>query len=278
MKSEIIKNQIAKEKRQQEVVEHHKKVENWGKAIRYEMPSIPYLFLRLTRLIYDSEHRKKFFDISYYLETKNGHLKKLIPASEYYKLAFRAIADKYYFLMVSVERVQEVENELRELYRKDAVVLQATGQRSFQIHEQVYQLKMQITNILFSTRSILDSMATVMHFLYGPSANQFSSFADFVKDVQKTEIKQNRMIDIEMQNYIQSRMDWFFVLRDLRDYITHYGSIDVSFHEKSEGEMIIVIQDLFELNALVNPIISGLDEFFQFFDEHFANRIQNSQS
>ena len=54
------------------------------------------------------------------------------------------------------------------------------------------------------------------------------------------------------------------MLREYREYVTHYGSIDISFYEARQG---ILRHDV------VAPVLAGLDSFCEFVDGHFAARI-----
>lgn len=273
MIAEIWKNAEKIEAKKQELQNEYKeRLPNRSNEVRYVMPALEEPFPKLSEAIYDSKHREDFYRIYYWLETNDGHIKKLVPASEYYKLAFRAIADKQYSMRLSIKRVEALKNEIQGDHAATREVMPRTGQPSFDLNEQVYQLKSELGNILFTTRSIMDSVSTLLHFLYGPSSYQFSSFADFKKYIVKDE-QGGHLKDEEMKKYINDNMGWFSLLRDIRDYITHYSSIDVSFYEE-EGSLRIYLQDRFELNSLLDSLQDGLTNFFTFFDDHFSKKIE----
>ncbi len=164
--------------------------------------------------------------------------------------------------------------EIKKRFHETRETLTITGQPTFSISDQVYILKSEIASALFTIRSILDSVSTLLQFLYGSKSNQYSSFSDFIKKAsgQKTDDSRGRPDNI-MEQYIKSNMEWFFVMRDIRDYVTHHGSIDISFYEDQSGSLLICVQNRFDLDALINSITSGLEDFLKFFDDHFASRI-----
>jgi hypothetical protein len=68
-------------------------------------------------------------------------------------------------------------------------------------------------------------------------------------------------------------LEWFRILREYRDYVTHYGSIDISFYEPREGVLRTYLQDASQVHEVVAPVLEGLDSFCEFVDGHFAARI-----
>ena len=141
------------------------------------------------------------------------------------------------------------------------------------LSDEVYELQTDIAALFFNIRSILDSMSTLMHFLYGPTSRQFSSFADYVKYIRKEQHSSGEIADSQMKDFINKNMSWFFLLRDIRDYITHYSSIDISFKEKDGGVLNIFIQNNFDLDELIKLVSEGMNRLIHFFDEHFSQLV-----
>ena len=70
-------------------------------------------------------------------------------------------------------------------------------------------------------------------------------------------------------------MEWFSRLRDIRDYVTHYKSIDISFYEQATGKIDVYLEDQFEITELTQSVHLGISAFLKFMDEHFSQRIEN---
>jgi len=241
------------------------------------MPALPQPFPRLLQLLDNGPYPRKFWGIEYYIATKGGHIDRIIPSAEYYKFAFRAIADKYYSLNLTVETIEKLVQEIREIYKRRRFTVSSTAQPSFSVHNQVYSLKSELGNLFFTSRSIMDSVATLMHFHYGPSSSQFSSFADFKRYICNSRQTSGGIADEEVKQYIENDMSWFSRVRDIRDYITHFKSIDISLYEQALGEIDVYLEDQFEIMELIRSVKEGVTGFLEFMDEHFSQRlIQNA--
>jgi len=57
-----------------------------------------------------------------------------------------------------------------------------------------------------------------------------------------------------MTSYIKTKIDWFFRLRDIRDYLTQYKSIDISFYEQPRGGTRVYLDDSFGIHELVKSV------------------------
>jgi hypothetical protein len=114
-----------------------------------------------------------------------------------------------------------------------------------------------------------------MNFLYGPSSPTFNSYADFVKAMTTKDPSRHSIVDDEMKDYLKTKMDWFFRLRDIRDYLTHYKSIDISFYEQPTGGIKVYLDDSFEIHELVKSVQGGITDCLEFMDEHYSKRISS---
>jgi len=245
-----------------------------GTLVSYSMPALPDLFPQLrAALLQYSKHREGFWGIYYYMETKDQRVRKLIPASEYYKTVFRSLSDKRYSLELIRERIRALLNDIARLHAQSRRIRPRTAQPAFSVAQQVYMLKGELAAFLLFARSMLDTVATLFHFLYGPSSNQFVSFADFARYMSKGHGKGQ---DVAMENFIRSEMSWFFTLRDFRDWVAHLGTVDVAFYEDSEATLATYTEHCQPLQDLVEPVLEGLDAFFKFVDDHFTDRIEQS--
>jgi hypothetical protein len=251
---------------------HDQMMQSRGALLRYETPSLPSAFPQLSRILEASLHRAQFLDIYYHIESEDRRIERLIPAAEYYKFVFRAVADKRYALELGLGRIRELERWIQRYYHEIRDPMLRTVGPSFHVVDQVYALKSELGNILFVTRGALDTIATLFHFLYGPSSCQFTSFAAFMRYLNEGSAG-GTDLDPAMREYIAKQLAWFRTLREYRDYVTHFGSIDITFYEPQEGVVRTYLQDALEVHEVVAPVLSGLDSFCEFVDGHFAARI-----
>jgi hypothetical protein len=251
---------------------HNQMMRARGALLRYDTPSLPNAFPRLNRILESSPHRTQFRDIYYHIRSDDGRIERLIPAADYYKFVFQAVADKRHALELGLGRIREVEHWIQRYYHEIRDPMLRGTQPSYRVVDQVYALKSELGNILFVARGALDSIATLFHFLYGPSSFQCSSFAAFVKYLEQGHAGGTDP-DPAMREYIGRQLAWFRTLHEYRDYVTHFGSIDITFYELEEGVVRTYLQDALEVHEVVAPVLSGLDAFCGFVDGHFAGRI-----
>jgi hypothetical protein len=251
---------------------HAQMVQSRGALLRYEAPSLPNAFPQLSRVLAGSPHRTQFLDIYYHLESEDRRIERLIPAADYYKFVFRAVAEKRHTLELGLDRIRELERWIQRYYHEIRDPMLRVAQPSFRIVDQVYALKSELGNILFVTRGALDTIATLFHFLYGPSSCQFTSFAAFMTYLDESHAAGTEP-DPGMREHIAQQLAWFRTLREYRDYVTHFASIDITFYEPQEGVVRTYLQDALEVHEVVAPVLPGLDSFCEFVDGHFAARI-----
>lgn len=234
-----------------------------GVLVRYEMPALPNVFPQLGRVLDRSAHRTQFLGIHYHIRSKDGMIEQLLPAAEYYKFVFRAVADKRYALELGLGRLRDLEHWIQRYYNEVRDPMLRTEQPSFRVVNQVYALKSELGNILFVVRGALDSIATLMHFLLGPGSPHFTSFGAFVDYLEKSHAA-GTDADPALREYVEAHMQWFRILREYRDYVTHYASIDISFYEPREGVLRAYLHDALQVREVVAPVLAGLDSFCEF--------------
>jgi len=251
---------------------HTQMMQSRGALLRYETPSLPSAFPQLSRVLEDSPHLSQFLATYYHIESEDRRIERLIPAAEYYKFVFRAVADKRYALELGLGRIRELERWIERYYHEIRDPMLRAAQPSYRVVDQVYALKSELGNILFVARGALDTIATLSHFLYSPSACECSSFAAFVKYLRQG-CPGGTDPDPAMREHIAQQLAWFQTLHEYGDYVTHFGSIDITFYAPEEGVVRTYLQDALEVHEVVAPVLSGLDSFCQFVDGHFAARI-----
>jgi len=243
-----------------------------GALVRYELPALPSAFPQLGRILDGSTHRAQFFGIHYHIKSRDGRIERLLPAAEYYEFVFRAVADKRHALGLGLGRLHELERWVQRYYYEIRDPMLRTDRPSSRVMDKVYALKSELGSILFLARGTLDTVASLLHFLYGPSSAHFRSFGAFVTYLNQTHAA-GADADPALREYIEEHLEWFRVLREYRDYVTHYGSIDISFYEPQQGILRTYLQDATQVHDVVAPVLAGLDAFCEFVDGHFAARI-----
>jgi hypothetical protein len=254
---------------------HDRMMQARGSLLRYDTPSLPNLFPQLSRILDGSPHRTQFLDIYYHIESEDRRIERLIPAADYYKFVFRAVADKRYALELGLGRIRELEHWIQRYYREIRDPMLSGAQPSYRVVDQVYSLKSELGNIFFVARGALDTIATLFHFLYGPSSCRFTSFEAFMKYLNQDHAG-GANPDPAMREHIAQQLAWFRILHEYHDYVTHFGSIDITFYEPEEGVVRTYLQDALEVHEVVAPVLSGLDSFCKFVDGHFAARISGA--
>jgi hypothetical protein len=243
-----------------------------GALLRYETPVLPNAFPRLSRILDGSHHRAQFRGLYYHIESEDRRIERLIPAAEYYEFVFRAVADKRHALQLGLGRVGELERWIQRYYHEIRDPILREAQPSYRVVDRVYALKSELGNVLFMVCGGLDCITTLFHFLYGPGSRQFTSLADFM-DYLDQSYASGADQDPPMREYIAGRLAWFRTLQEYHEFVTHFGSIDITFYEPEEGVVRTYLQDALEVHEVVAPVLSGFDAFCEFVDGHFAGRI-----
>jgi hypothetical protein len=273
MRFDIERDPVRIAKIQAELADRYgRMMQSRGALLRYETPSLPNAFPQLSRILDGSHHRAQFLDIYYHIESEDRRIERLIPAADYYEFVFRAVADKRHALALGLGRVGELERWIQRYYHEIRDPSLREAQPSYRVVDHVYALKSELGNVLFVVRGALDCIATLFHFLYGPGSRRFTSFADFTKYLTEGHAAGTDP-DPAMREHIAEQLGWFRTLQEYHDYVTHFGSIDITFYEPEEGVVRTYLQDALEVHEVVAPVLLGLDAFCEFVDGHFGGRI-----
>lgn len=243
-----------------------------GGLVRYEMPPLPSAFPQLSRILVGSAHEARFSGIHYHVASNQRKVELLLPAAEYPRFVFCAVADRRYALELGLGRLRELERWVQRYYGEIREPSLRTDQPSSGVVGKVYALKAEVGNILLLVRGALDTIATLLHFLYGPSSSRFVSFAAFITHLRKR-CRAGADVDPVLSAYIEEHLGWFRMLSEYHDYVAHYGSLDVTFYEPQQGLVRTYLQDALDVHEVVAPVLNGLDAFCEFVDHHFAARI-----
>src|SRR5438067_1112178 len=132
MKFEVIKDREKLERKRQYLAKKYPhSLETFGKVVGYEMPALGSPFPKLASWLEKSMYPCQFWGIEYYVATNNGHIDRIVPAAEYYKLAFRSIADELYSLGLSIARIDDLVNAINAAYKATREVMPLSGHSSF---------------------------------------------------------------------------------------------------------------------------------------------------
>ena len=102
--------------------------------------------------------------------------------------------------------------------------------------------------------------------MYGPSVGQFSSFGDLLKAIKSDKI---HLPDNELIHYLCNNIEWFYLMKDVRDYLAHYGAFKFSLREDGSVLRIYVFRGK-EVALLISYLHQGLYSLLEFFNEHWA--------
>ena len=199
-----------------------------GSLVRYEMPTLPQPFTRLADVLSHPSYRRRWIGTEYFADY-GQRLQQIIPAVEYHKFVFRAAAEKLDALRHGLARIAELERSIAEQHHETRTVIPVTQQPSITLRSDVYALKSELASALFVTSSLLETLVTLMPVLYGADSDPFRSFARYVRNIRGA--RQDRIIDYDMLAYLNSEMEWWDMLNNYRDYVTHFGAIEVKFYE-----------------------------------------------
>src|SRR5260221_13411827 len=140
------------------------------------MPALPVVFPRLNESIFGSAHRHQYYGLHYYVQSKDRHIRHLIPAPEYYNFAFNAIADDRYSLALVNARLNATMTAIQDQWKHTRETMPRTGQPSFSVSRYVYQLKAEVAAAPFFSRGPPDGFLTPSPFFFLPPSRCFCSF------------------------------------------------------------------------------------------------------
>jgi len=98
-----------------------------GKLVRYVMPALRCPFSNLSKWIFESNHRDKFHNRYYFIATDKDYLQQLIPATEYYKVVFSAIAEKVYAANLCLEKIDTLIGQIQNAFKNNYKIIQKSG-------------------------------------------------------------------------------------------------------------------------------------------------------
>ena len=148
----------------------------------------------------------------------------------------------------------------------------ANGTQSrIKFNHELYDLRARISSCLFLIRSLLDQFSALIQFLSGPHSNQYSSFSDVATKATKRPAPPE--LDDELCDYLANHLEWYWKLKDFRDYIAHHGFVPLRLIETEPGKIEVYLHHRVGLIELIEEFRFGLDNLLNFLDIHFSKRI-----
>lgn len=267
MKFELINNQEKASKRASARNNRYEFQACNGSTVCYHQPLYEHPFSLLQEAIYKGSTLSKLKNRYYKIESNGGYLHQYYPAAEYYKIAYRRICDNTHTIRFSLDEINKTQRAIEDIYNTSKEKLPG-GQTKLSFDKEIYQLRSSIFTFVFSVRATLDTIASLFQTIYGPQIGQHISFNGFMKYITGN----NSIIqDPVMSEFIRTKMEWFVLLKDVRDYLAHFGSINFSIKEVESGVLSIEIFKDIEINNFIVSVNNGFQELLIFLDEHCSS-------
>lgn len=208
-----------------------------GRTICYEEPLYHQLLPRLMQALQETKWSYQFHGYYYRLTTNKGLIEDEVPASEYYKLAWRSMSQKYHGAALALQSIESIAADLALSYPARRQIVNRTNQPKISFSLELYTLRTSFASLLFLIRSLLDEFASLAQFLTAPNARQFGSFADIVTKCERHEAGVLTEIPKELRSHLAESAEWFWRMRDIRDYIAHHGFVHFNLVESPSGTL-----------------------------------------
>lgn len=247
-----------------------------GQTICYTEPLYHHLLPKLMQALQETKWPFQFHGYYYRLTTKKGLIEEELPASEYYKLAWRSMSQKYHGATLALQSIESIAADLAQSYPVRRQVISRTNQPKISFSLELYTLRTSFASLLFLIRSLLDEFASLAQFLTAPNARQFGSFAGIVAKCEKSDANSLVEIPEELRSHLAESSAWFWRMRDLRDYISHHGFVSFNLIESSSGELRFYIHDRLDMLAIAREFMQGLNSLLSQIDIAYAKRVQSA--
>lgn len=237
-----------------------------GSTVCYHQPLYEQPLTRLQSAIYKGNSLSKLKGRYYKIQSNGGYLHQHYPAVEYYKIAYRMIRDNIHTIGLARKEIQQYQAAIEEIHatRKEKL---PGGQTKLSFDREIYQLRAGLTTYVFSVRATLDTIASIFQTIYGPQVGQHISFNGFMKHVLGGKCVVDDPI---LLNFLRSEMEWFVFLKDVRDYLAHFGAFQFSIKESTSESLAIEMFRGMNIDDFVQTVDAGFGRLLEFLDEHCA--------
>lgn len=269
MKFELISNQEKALKRASGRNNRYEFHARKGSTICYQQPLYEQPFPLLLEAIYKGNTLSKLKSRYNKIESNGGYLHQCYPAVEYYKIAHRMIRDNTHTIRFSLDEINKAQRAIEDIYTTSKEKLPG-GQTKLSFDKEMYQLRSSIFTFVFSVRATLDTVASLFQTIYGPQIGQHISFNGFMKYITGNN---SHIKDPVMCEFIRTKMEWFILLKDIRDYLAHFGSINFLIKEVEPSVLSIELFKDIEINNFIETVDNGFQELLMFLDGHCSSII-----
>lgn len=245
-----------------------------GETICYEEPLHHDLFPRLMRALEVTGWPFQFHGYYYQLSTNRGLIHEEIPASEYYKFAWRSMSQKYHGAVLAFQALELLAEQLAREYPMRRDTRGEMRQPNLTFSLELYNLRSSFASLLFLIRSLLDEFASLVQFLSGPKARQFSSFADIATKCEGGIALAE--VPAKLQRHLREDSEWFWRMRDVRDYLAHHGFVHFHLVESPTHELRFYVHHRLDMIELAREFIDGFNMLLDQIDGAYAERISLS--
>ncbi|HDS1201087.1 TPA: hypothetical protein QD004_000337 [Shewanella algae] len=238
-----------------------------GTAVCYHQPLYENPFTQLLSAIYEGSCLNKLKGRYYKIQSNGGYLHEYYPAVEYYKIAYRMIRDNIHTISLAKAETKNWQDIILSIYtnRKEQL---PSGQSKLSFDKEIYQLRASLTTYIFSVRAVLDTVVSLFPTIYGPQIGQHISFNGFMKHFLSNSCSVD---DPDLKEYLKFEMEWFVLLKDVRDYLAHFGAVHFSIKEISSDTLHIEMFRGMTVNFFIETVDSGFQSLLKFLDEHCSN-------
>ncbi len=200
-------------------------------------------------------------------------------AKQMYRQIFSDIDGKYSMAYASMHRFLLEKAKIITQIDKSKI-RELTGQKQVEFNEEYWYILCDIELILILIKSCLDLIALLtpaFFFAQQPNAQSFN------KQVERF-LKNKDADDKEYVDYLSTNLTWFYTLKRIRDDISHYASLALSFKEDDHGDVELVVYtrkfDLLlgeiPIEKQIKEIWDGFNNFLSFYKTYFIKKLKEN--
>lgn len=245
-----------------------------GETICYEEPLHHDLLPQLMKALQETEWPFQFHGYYYRLSTNHGLIHEEVPASEHYKIAWCAMSQKYHGAALALQSLESLAGQLAREYPERRETIGENQQPKLTFSLELYNLRSSFASLLFLIRSLLDEFASLVQFLSGPRSRQFGSFADIVTKCESD--KSPAEIPAELQRHLRENAEWFWRMRDVRDYLAHHGFVHFHLVESPTHELRFYVYHRLDMLELAREFMHGFTALLDQIDSAFAAKVRDA--
>lgn len=237
-----------------------------GSTVCYHQPLYENPLAKLQSAIHGGKSLIKLNGRYYKIQSNGGYIHKYYPAVEYYKIAYRMVQDNIHTIVLAKKDIHDFQKVIQNIYasRKEKL---PTGQTKLSFDTEIYRLRSSLTTYIFSVRATLDTIASMFQTIYGPQIGQHISFNGLMIHVLSDKCI---IDDTPLKEFFRNKMEWFVLLKDVRDYLAHFGAIEFSIKEDASGTLVIEMFSGMKISTFIQIVDQGFGCLLEFLNVHCA--------